>query len=87
LPLMPAELLSNPTRPVLSLMVAEPHSITVSSLSDGALKTVKSTSLSRTNGVKVGVTPVTSRLVPILQTHAVSSLTLPTLPYNEILEI
>merc|ERR1711916_149688 len=64
---------SNPTPPVSSLApLAEPNSITVSSLSDMELSLDKTTSSSRTPGDHPGVIKDTSRSEPT--TSAVSSL-------------
>jgi len=83
LPLKPTKLLSNTIPLVLLPLDAELNSITVSWLSDTELKTEKSSSLSRINGVLLGVTMVTSRSVLDPATFAVSSLTHPSSPSHE----
>ena len=83
LPSKPTKLLSNTTPPVLLPLDAELPSITVSWLSDTELKTDKSSSSLRINGVLLGVTMVTSRSVPDPATFAVSSLTHPSSPSHE----
>jgi len=81
LPSKPVKLLSNTTPPVLLPPAVEPHSITVSLLSDGELIPLESnTSSSRTNGVLLGVLMDISKSVPSIPTFAVFSLTHPSLP-------
>jgi hypothetical protein len=83
LPSKPIKQLSNTTPPVLLPLDAEPISITVSSLSDMVLIQLVSISSSlRTNGVLLGVIKVTSKLVLTQPTHAVSSLSHPSLSYE-----
>merc|ERR1712167_232952 len=73
LPLRQTRELSNSTNPESSLeQLAEPTSITVSSLSDMDQKVAKTTPSSRTHGVDHGVTKVTSKSLPTT-TPAVSS--------------
>lgn len=80
----PTKQLSNNIPEVLLLLVAEPHSITVSSLLDGVqIPQVRNSSSLRTNGVQTGELLVSSRLVPLLPTYVVSSHTHPSLPLHE----